>query len=76
MGLLPVHGKNTYFKRKSGTDQHDEDQQHTEKALTIGHLKCTLTVQTRNRPHKPLRAMVITYIPADLPIIMNLEQLF
>jgi hypothetical protein len=29
-----------------------------------------------NRPHKPLRAMVITSIPAARPIIMDLEQLF
>jgi hypothetical protein len=28
-----------------------------------------------NRPHKPLRAMVIISIPAAFPIIMNLEQL-
>jgi hypothetical protein len=42
MGLFPFHGKNPYYERKrrqNGTDQHDEDQQQTEKGLTIGHLK-------------------------------------
>jgi hypothetical protein len=46
----PFHGKNTYNKRKrkkNGTGQHDEDQQQMEKGLTIGHLECTITVQTR-----------------------------
>jgi hypothetical protein len=33
------------IKKKNGTDQHDEDQEQTEKGLTIGH--CTITVQTR-----------------------------
>jgi hypothetical protein len=31
-------------RRKIGTDQHDEDQQQTEKGLTIGHLEFTITV--------------------------------
>jgi hypothetical protein len=49
MGELPFHGKNTYYERKrikNGTDQHDEDQKQPEKGLTIGHLECTITVQT------------------------------
>jgi hypothetical protein len=36
-------------RRKNGTDQHDKDQQKTEKGLTIGHLECTTTVQIRSR---------------------------
>jgi hypothetical protein len=36
-----------YKKEEKWTDQHDEDQQQTEKGLTIGHLECTITVQTR-----------------------------
>jgi hypothetical protein len=50
MGKFPVHGKNTYYeikRRNNGTDQNDEDKQQTEKGLTIGHLKCMVTVQTR-----------------------------
>jgi hypothetical protein len=46
----PSTGNNTYYerkRRKNGTDQHDEDQQQTEKGLTIGHLECTIIVQTR-----------------------------
>jgi hypothetical protein len=42
----PSTGENTYYerkRRKNETDQHDEDQQQTEKGLTIGHLKCTIT---------------------------------
>jgi hypothetical protein len=31
-------------EEKNGTNQHDEDQQQTEKGLTIGQLKCTITV--------------------------------
>jgi hypothetical protein len=48
MGLFPVHGKNTYYERKrskNGTDQHDEDQQQTEKGLTVyrpGGLRITI----------------------------------
>jgi hypothetical protein len=44
-----VHGKHTYYERKgrkSVTDQHDDDQQQTEKGLTIGHLECTIFVQS------------------------------
>jgi hypothetical protein len=76
-------------------------QQQTEKGLTLGHLECTITVQTKKisyydyelrkykiaiaaiqetrwnkLTYKPLRAMVITSIPAALPIIMDLKQLF
>jgi hypothetical protein len=39
--------QNTYYERKrikNGTDQHEENQQQTEKGLTIGHLECTITV--------------------------------
>jgi hypothetical protein len=45
-----MHGKNTYYerkRRKNGTDQHDKDQQQTEKGLTISHLECSITEQTR-----------------------------
>jgi hypothetical protein len=31
--------KNFDHERKNGTDQHDKDQQQTEKGLTIGHLE-------------------------------------
>jgi hypothetical protein len=46
----PSTEKNNYYeikRRKNGTDQHDEDQQQTKKGQTIGHLKCTITAQTR-----------------------------
>jgi hypothetical protein len=49
-GLVPRPRENTYYERKrikNGTDQHNEDQQQTDKGLTIGHLECTITVQTR-----------------------------
>jgi hypothetical protein len=41
-----VTEKNPYYerkRRKNGTDQHDEDQQQTEKGLTIRHLECTIS---------------------------------
>jgi hypothetical protein len=47
---MGVHGKTLKTKEKeeeNGSDQHDEDQQQTEKGLTIGHLECTITVQTK-----------------------------
>jgi hypothetical protein len=61
--LFPIPrpgGRNTHYerkRRKNGRDQHDEDQQQTEKALTIGHLECAITVQTR----RPRSAINSTY---------------
>jgi hypothetical protein len=46
MGQFPVHGKNTYYerqRRKNATDQRDEDQQQTEKGLTISNVECAIT---------------------------------
>jgi hypothetical protein len=45
--LIPRPRKNTFYERKNWTDQRDEAQQQTEKELTIGHLECTIIVQTK-----------------------------
>jgi hypothetical protein len=73
-------------KKKNWTDQHDEDHLATWNVRSLyrtGDLRITINELRKynrqngiNLPHKPLRAMVITSIPAALPIIMNLEQLF